>query len=59
MARILSFDQFGEIETDQPKVEKAIVRFPNDEEVARGITIIPREQRVREYKERAKEKRHK
>lgn len=36
--------------------ERAVVRFPNEEEQARGINEVPRSVRVAEYKQQQQEK---
>jgi len=46
-------DTGGNMSIDQR--ERAVVRFPNEEEQAQGITEVPRSVRVAEYKQQQKE----
>jgi hypothetical protein len=47
VAREISFGDFGQIEVDE--VERAVVRFPTDEEQLGGMTEVPRAIRIQEY----------
>ena len=47
--RVIEFDDHGNIVTDKP--QKAIVRFPTEEEYASGMTEVPRSTRIKEYQE--------
>lgn len=49
-ARPISFGDNGNIESDE--LPKAVVRFPTEEELAEGMTVVPRHIRVREYQEK-------
>ena len=47
--RTIEFDGSGNIVTD--KSQKAVVRFPTEEEYEQGMTEVPRSTRVKEYQE--------
>lgn len=47
--RLIEFDDDGNIVLEKPP--KAVVRFPTEEEQARGMTEVPRSTRVKEYQE--------
>lgn len=49
-SRVIEFDDNGNIVTSKP--QKAVVRFPTEEELELGLTEVPREVRVLEYQQK-------
>lgn len=51
MARLIQINSDGSIVTDDPiKPDKAVVRFPTEEEYEQGVDVVPRSIRVEEYR---------